>query len=42
VVSSGRDPGEVIVDDDAVWVIVADDDTRLQNAVQAVGLVAGV
>ena len=42
VVSAGRDPGEVIVDDDAVWVIVADDDTRLQNAVQAVGLVAGV
>ena len=42
VVGAGRDPGEVRVDGDAVWVIVASDASRLGDAVQAVGLVAGV
>ena len=42
VVAAGRDPGEVRVDGDAVWVIVASDASPLGDAVQAVGLVAGV
>ena len=40
--AGGRDPAEVIVEDDAVWVFVAGDDDDLRAAIGAAGLVAGV